>query len=87
MPRALGLTSLQVLGVIRNVIAHRLDIVSQTGTPSSNVYPTPESLKKSGLLQTGAVPTTKCLVTLFAVLACPCGSPVGWRHRFLRDQE
>jgi PadR family transcriptional regulator PadR len=51
MPRALGITSLQILGAIRDGIAYGLDIVSQTGMPSGTVYPTLGRLKKSGLVR------------------------------------
>jgi hypothetical protein len=69
MPRTPGVTFLQILGAIRYGIAYGLDIVSQTGMPSGTVCPTPENLKKSGLVRAGSVHTTGCLVTVFGVLA------------------
>lgn len=51
MPRALGLTSLQILGSIRDGVAYGLDIVTTTGMPSGTVYPTLARLKRSGLVR------------------------------------
>lgn len=51
MPRGLGITSLQILGAIRNGIAYGLDIVAGTGLPSGTVYPTLGRLKSSGLVR------------------------------------
>ena len=50
MPRALGITSLQILAAIRDGVSYGLDIVARTGLPSGTVYPTLGRLKKSGLL-------------------------------------
>jgi hypothetical protein len=86
-PRTLGVTSLQILGAIRYGIAYGLDIVSQTGMPSGTVCPTPESLKKSGLLRAGSGRTTGCLVTVFGVLAIRAARLSAGGGAFLRDQE
>jgi DNA-binding PadR family transcriptional regulator len=51
MPRSLGITSLQILGAIRDGVAYGLDIVAQTGMPSGTVYPTLGRLKKSDLVR------------------------------------
>ena len=51
MPRSLGITSLQILGAIRDGVSYGLDIVTQTGMPSGTVYPTLGRLKKSGLVE------------------------------------
>ncbi len=51
MPRSLGITSLQILGTIRDGVAYGLDIVARTGMPSGTVYPTLGRLKKSGLVK------------------------------------
>lgn len=51
MPRALGVTSLQILGAIRDGVAYGLDIVAHTGMPSGTVYPTLGRLKRSGLVR------------------------------------
>jgi DNA-binding PadR family transcriptional regulator len=51
MPRSLGITSLQILGAIRDGRAYGLDIVATTGLPSGTVYPTLARLKKSGLVK------------------------------------
>ena len=51
MPRSLGITSLRILGAVRDGVAYGLDIVAQTGMPSGTVYPTLGRLKRSGLLQ------------------------------------
>ncbi len=51
MPRALGITSLQILGAIRDGNAYGLEIVARTGLPSGTVYPTLGRLKKSGLVE------------------------------------
>ena len=51
MPRSLGITSLRILGSIRDGTAYGLDIVARTGMPSGTVYPTLGRLKKSGLVQ------------------------------------
>jgi DNA-binding PadR family transcriptional regulator len=51
MPRALGVTSLQILSAIRGGVAYGLDIVTQTGMPSGTVYPTLGRLKRSGLVK------------------------------------
>lgn len=50
MPRRLGITSLRILGAIREGVAYGLDIVQQTGMPSGTVYPTLGRLKKRGLV-------------------------------------
>ncbi len=51
MPRSLGITSLQILGSIRDGVAYGLDIVARTGMPSGTVYPTLGRLRKSGLVK------------------------------------
>lgn len=51
MPRSLGMTSLRILGAIRDEIGYGLDIVAHTGMPSGTVYPTLGRLKKSGLVE------------------------------------
>jgi PadR family transcriptional regulator PadR len=51
MPRSLGITSLQILGAIRDGNAYGLEIVTRTGLPSGTVYPTLGRLKKSGLVK------------------------------------
>jgi len=51
MPRPLGITSLKVLGAVRDGIAYGLDIVARTDMPSGTVYPTLGRLKKSGLVR------------------------------------
>jgi len=51
MPRALGITSLQILGAIGEGVSYGLDIVARTGMASGTVYPTLGRLKKSGLVQ------------------------------------
>lgn len=51
MPRALGITSLRILGAIRDGVAYGLDIVARTGMPSGTVYPTLGRLKKRGLVE------------------------------------
>ncbi len=51
MPRSLGITSLQILGSIRDGVAYGLDIVARTGLPSGTVYPTLGRLRKSGLVK------------------------------------
>jgi len=51
MPRPLGITSLQILGAIRDGVAYGLDIVTRTGMPSGTVYPTLGRLKKRGLVR------------------------------------
>jgi PadR family transcriptional regulator len=51
MPRSLGITSLQILGAIRDGNAYGLEIVTRTGLPSGTVYPTLGRLKKSGLIK------------------------------------
>lgn len=51
MARSLGITSLQILGAIRDGVAYGLDIVTTTGMPSGTVYPTLGRLKKSGLVR------------------------------------
>ena len=48
MPRSPGITSLRILGAIRDGVAYGLDIVQQTGMPSGTVYPTLGRLKKRG---------------------------------------
>jgi DNA-binding PadR family transcriptional regulator len=50
MPRSLGITSLRILGAIRDGDAYGLEIVSRTGLPSGTVYPTLGRLKKKGLV-------------------------------------
>ncbi len=51
MARSLGITSLQILGSIRDGVAYGLDIVARTGMPSGTVYPTLGRLRKSGLVK------------------------------------
>ena len=51
MSRSLGMTSLQILGAIRDGDAYGLEIVARTGLPSGTVYPTLGRLKKSGLVR------------------------------------
>lgn len=51
MPRGLGVTSLQILGAIRDGSAYGLDLVSSTGLPSGTVYPTLGRLRKRGLIR------------------------------------
>ncbi len=51
MPRSLGVTSLQILGSIRDGVTYGLDIVTRTGMPSGTVYPTLGRLRKSGLVK------------------------------------
>ena len=51
MPRPLGITSLRILGAIRDGVAYGLEIVTSTGMPSGTVYPTLGRLKKSGLVR------------------------------------
>jgi len=51
MPRSLGITSLQILGSIRDGVTYGLDIVARTGMPSGTVYPTLGRLRKSGLIK------------------------------------
>ncbi len=51
MPRSLGITSLQILGSIRDGVAYGLDIIARTGMPSGTVYPTLGRLRKSGLVK------------------------------------
>ncbi len=51
MPRPLGITSLRILGAVRDGAAYGLDIVSQTGMPSGTVYPTLGRLRKRGLVR------------------------------------
>lgn len=51
MPRPLGITSLQILGSIRDGHRYGLDIVSYTGLPSGTVYPTLGRLNRSGLVR------------------------------------
>jgi PadR family transcriptional regulator PadR len=50
MPRSLGITSLRILGAIRDGTRYGLDIVSHTDLPSGTVYPTLGRLKRSGLV-------------------------------------
>jgi X-X-X-Leu-X-X-Gly heptad repeat protein len=50
MPRPLGVTSLKILGAIRDGIAYGLDIVTHTRMPSGTVYPTLGRLRTSGLV-------------------------------------
>ena len=50
MPRSLGLTSLQILGAIRDRHAYGLELVTHTGLPSGTIYPTLGRLKKRGLI-------------------------------------
>ena len=49
--RSLGITSLQILGAIRDGVAYGLDIVARTRMPSGTVYPTLGRLKKRGLVR------------------------------------
>lgn len=51
MPRSLGITSLRILGAIRDGVSYGLEIVQQTGMPSGTVYPTLGRLKKRGLVR------------------------------------
>ena len=51
MPRALGITSLQILAAVRDGNAYGLDIVTRTGLPSGTVYPGLGRLKKRGLIR------------------------------------
>ena len=51
MPRALGVTTLQILGAIRDGNAYGLDIVARTGLPSGTVYPTLGRLKRKALVR------------------------------------
>jgi PadR family transcriptional regulator PadR len=50
MPRPLGITSLRILGAVRDGVAYGLDIVQRTGMPSGTVYPTLGRLKRRGLV-------------------------------------
>lgn len=50
MPRPLGITSLRILGAVRDGVAYGLDIVQKTEMPSGTVYPTLGRLKKRGLV-------------------------------------
>ena len=50
MPRRLGITSLRILGAIRDGHAYGLDIVAHAGLASGTVYPTLGRLKRSGLV-------------------------------------
>lgn len=51
MPRPLGMTSLRILGAVREGAAYGLDIVARTGLPSGTVYPTLGRLRKRGLVE------------------------------------
>ena len=51
MARALGVTSLQILGAVRDGDAYGLEIVTRTSLPSGTVYPTLGRLKRSGLVR------------------------------------
>jgi PadR family transcriptional regulator PadR len=51
LPRPLGITSLQILAVLRGGSSYGLDIVATTGLPSGTVYPTLARLKKGGLVK------------------------------------
>ena len=51
MPRPLGITSLKILGAIRDGTAYGLDIVTRTGLPSGTVYPTLGRLKRRVLVR------------------------------------
>lgn len=51
MPRNLGVTSVQILGAIRDGAAFGLDIVTRTGLPSGTVYPTLSRLRKRQLIK------------------------------------
>ena len=51
MPRALGVTTLQILAAIRDGNAYGLDIVARTGLPSGTVYPTLGRLKRKALVR------------------------------------
>ena len=51
MARSLGITSLQILGTIRDNGPYGLEIVTRTGLPSGTVYPTLGRLKRSGLIK------------------------------------
>ncbi len=51
MPRSLGITSLQILGAIRDNSPYGLEIVTRTSLPSGTVYPTLGRLKRSGLIK------------------------------------
>lgn len=50
MPRPLGVTSLRILGAVRDGVSYGLDIVARTGMPSGTVYPTLGRLRKRGLV-------------------------------------
>jgi len=52
MPRALGITSLQILAAIRDGHAYGLELVARTGLSSGTVYPTLGRLRRSGLVET-----------------------------------
>ena len=51
MARSLGITSLRILGAIRDGVSYGLEIVQETGMPSGTVYPTLGRLKKRGLVK------------------------------------
>jgi DNA-binding PadR family transcriptional regulator len=51
MARGLGITSLQILGAVRDGVAYGLDIVARTGLASGTVYPTLGRLKSAGLVR------------------------------------
>jgi DNA-binding PadR family transcriptional regulator len=51
MPRSLGITSLQILGTIRDNGSYGLEIVTRTGLPSGTVYPTLGRLKRNGMIK------------------------------------
>lgn len=51
MARGPGITSLQILGSIRDGVAYGLDIVAATGLGSGTVYPTLGRLKARGLVR------------------------------------
>lgn len=51
MARSLGVTSLRILGAVRDGVTYGLDIVTTTGMPSGTVYPTLARLKRSGLVR------------------------------------
>ncbi|HSG49859.1 MAG TPA: PadR family transcriptional regulator [Longimicrobiales bacterium] len=50
MPRPLGVTSLQILGALRDGEAYGLDILTRTGLASGTIYPTLGRLQKRGLV-------------------------------------
>ena len=51
MPRSLGITSLQILGAIRDHSPYGLEVMTRTGLASGTVYPTLGRLKRNGLIK------------------------------------